>query len=60
MLGKSVDIMQDDARTVDDAYGLLGSAGDRRIVAARAGLPIGRDEFLRDVAALAARLPPRQ
>lgn len=59
MLG-SLDNMQDDACAADDAYGLLGAAGEHGIVAVRAGRPIGRDEFLRDVAALAARLPPRQ
>jgi acyl-coenzyme A synthetase/AMP-(fatty) acid ligase len=60
MLRKSLDVLQDDEHTAYDAYGLLGAAGDHQIVAARAGRLIGRDEFLRDVAALAARLPPRQ
>jgi acyl-coenzyme A synthetase/AMP-(fatty) acid ligase len=61
MSGKSLDIILNDERhTTDDAYGLLGAAGEHGIVAVRAGRPIGRDEFLRDVAALAARLPPRR
>jgi acyl-coenzyme A synthetase/AMP-(fatty) acid ligase len=49
-----------DRDAAHDAYGLLGSGDDDRIVAVRAGRVIGRDEFLRDVAALAARLPARK
>jgi acyl-coenzyme A synthetase/AMP-(fatty) acid ligase len=60
MLSKSRNVVRDDERTAYDAYGLLGPAGEHPIVAAHQGRSIGRDEFLRDVAALAARLPPRQ
>ena len=60
MLRRPLDIVQDNDRAAYDAYGLLGPADGHEIVAVRAGRPIGRDEFLRDVAALAARLPPRQ
>jgi len=61
MPGNSLDIVHDAERhAAHDAYGLLGLGGEDRIVAISAGQPIGRAAFLRDVAALAARLPSRQ
>ena len=61
MPGRSSRIIQYTERhAAADAYGLLGWGGDDRIVAVSAGRVIGRDEFLRDVAALAARLPARK
>jgi acyl-coenzyme A synthetase/AMP-(fatty) acid ligase len=60
MLDRPFKFIQDEHHAEDGAYGLLGLAGEHGIVASRAGRFIGRDEFLRDVAALAARLPARQ